>query len=389
MDKTSNCKPVSMLFLGVALDGTKLAASRTGGMYYSFKIYDYFRRLPMLRVDHDALSKMSARMLGRMTKLRFLSPYLLIMSRCQRYKYIFLSGAWDCPLFLLFSKLRGSKIVVFWFHRISLQPELGSKDRFIWRFKEWCQLKFSDRVVVISKSALNSIRELGFVGDGYVLAAPGLDKDIWVDRSSGYDPSRPGFRVICAASITPHKGIMDLLVAFADFVDTIGDSEERRGIVLDIVGNDQLDSALTLELNRVIRERGLTNNAFLRGRRSLQELMGFYRAASVFVHPSHYEGYGIVVLEAASFGLPIIVSNGGSLPEVVGDGQYGLVYPVGDRTALMRQIELVYRDVALRGNLSEKADELYHSAITWEESAKLIEAYLDRMEDALKFSSGG
>jgi len=306
----------------------------------------------------------------------------------ERYKYIFLSGAWDIPVYLLFSKLRGSKIVAFWFHRTSVQPELGSKDRFIWRLREWCQLKMADRVVVISKSTLNSIRELGFVGDDYVLAVPGMDKEVWTDRTSGYDPSRPGFKVVCVASLTPHKGIMDLLVAFADFLDTIEDSEERSGIILDFVGKET-DSAFTSELRGVIRDRGLKDNVFLRGRRGLQELMGYYQAASVFVHPSHYEGYGIVVQEAASFGLPIIVSNGGSLTEVVNDGQYGLVYPVSDRAALRQHLELVYRDVALREALSAKAAELYRAAITWEESGRLIEAYLGRMEDAPDFRAGG
>lgn len=389
MDKmsVSKCKP-SVLFIGIYLEGTRLAASRTGGLYYNFEIYEYFRRLLNIRADHDGVSSLSARMLGRMTKLRLLSPYLLIMRGRLNYKYIFTAYAWDSPIYLLISKLRGSKVVAFWYHRVSMQPELGWKDRFIWRLKEWCQLKIADRVVVISKSTLNSIRELGFVGDDYVLAAPGLDKEVWIDRTSGYDPSRPGLKVVCAASITPHKGIMDLLVAFADFLDTIGDSEERSGIILDIVGNDQLDSALTSELQGVIRGRGLTDNVFLRGRRSLHELMGFYRAASVFVHPSHYEGYGIVVLEAASFGLPIIVSNGGSLPEVVNGGQYGLVYPVGDRAALRQKLELAYRDVALRDALSAKAAELYRAAITWEESGRLIEAYLGRMEDASIFRAG-
>jgi glycosyltransferase involved in cell wall biosynthesis len=356
-------------------------------MYHTFKIYDYFRRLPRLRVDHDGISSLSPHMLGMMTKLHLGSLYLLIMRGRQRYKYIFVNGAWDCPMYLLFSKLRGSKIVAFWFHRTSIQPELGSKDRFIWRLREWCQLKMADRVVVISKNVLSSLRELGLVGEDYVLASSGIDKDVWIDRTSGYDSSRPGFKVVCVASIVPHKGIMDLLVAFADFLDAIEDSEERRGIILDVVGKE-IDSALTSELRGVIRDRGIKDNVFLRGRRRLQELMGYYRAASVFVHPSHYEGWGIVVLEAASFGLPIIVSNGGSLPEVVNDGQYGLVYPVSDRAALRQQLELVYRDVALRNALSAKATELYRASITWEESGRLIEAYLGRMEDAPKFRAG-
>lgn len=365
-----------MLFIGIALEGTRLADTRTGGMYYSFKIYDYFRRLPGFQVEHDAVSSLPPRVWGMMIKLHLVSLYLLIKRGRRRYDYIFVSGAWGCPLYLLFSRLRGSKIAAFWFHRTSNQPELRPASRLIERLREWCQLKLADYALVISKSTLNSLRELGFAGDDYVLAVPGLDKEVWSDRTSGYDPNSPGFRVICTASVLPQKGIMDLLVAFADFWDTVEDRGERSRIILDIVGNDQIDHAFTAELRGVIRSRGLEANVFLRGRRSLRELIGYYREASVFVHPSHYEGWGMVVPEAASFGLPIIVSDGGSLPEVVNEGEYGMVYPVEDRTALREKLELVYRDINRRAALSAKAAELYRRSITWEETGRLIEAYL-------------
>ncbi|TAK86017.1 MAG: glycosyltransferase family 1 protein [Betaproteobacteria bacterium] len=365
-----------LLFLGIAPDGTRLAEARTGGMYYACMAWDYFRRRGRYEVDDDGISSLSARQLGVLTKLRLGSLYLLIARGRKRYKYIFVSGAWDCPAFLLWSKLRGSKIVAFWFHRTSIQPELATRDRVVWRLKEWCQLKIADHAIAISKSTLRSLTDLGFSGTDYVLAAPGLDKEVWVDRTSGYDPFKGGFRVLCVASIAPHKGIMDLLVAFADFLDTVRDVAERRAITLDIVGNDQVDPVSTTELRRVIEEHGLGGNVSLRGRRHLQELMGFYRHASVLVCPSHYEGWGMVVLEAASFGLPVIVSNGGSLPEVVNDGEYGLIYPTGDRAALRQLLERVYRDAGLRAALSAKAAELYRAALTWEQTGALIEAYL-------------
>ncbi len=345
-------------------------------MYYASQTCDYFRRRGRYEVDDDGISSLSARQLGVLTKLRLGSLYLFLARGRRRYKYIFVSGAWDCPAFLLWSKLRGSKVVAFWFHRTSIQPQLGAKDRFFWRLKEWCQLKIADHAIAISKSTLRSLTELGFSGADYVLAAPGLDKEVWFDRTSGYDPFKRGFSALCVASVTPHKGIMDLVVAFADFLDTVQDVAERRAITLEIVGNDQIDPRLTSELRHVIGERCVGDNVFLRGRRGLQELMDFYREASVLVYPSHYEGWGMVVLEAASFGLPVIVSNGGSLPEVVNDGEYGLIYQAGDRAALRQLLERVYRDTGLRAALSAKAAELYRSALTWEQTGKLIEAYL-------------
>ncbi len=367
-----------MLFLGIALDGTRLADSRTGGMYYSFKIFEYFRRQPGLSVDHDGISSLAPRQWSLMIKLHLVSLYLLLTRGRTRYDCIFVSGAWGCALYLLFAKLRGSRVVALWFHRTSKQPELGSARRAIERLKEWSQLRIADAAVVISRSTLHSLRELGFVGDDYVLAPPGLDKDLWRDRTSSYDRDRPGFRIVCAGGVVPHKGVMDLVVAFAGLLDNVASQDERSALAMDIVGNDRLDPAFTADLHRLIRDRGIAENVFLRGKRPLRELMDYYRGAAVFVHPSRYEGWGMVVLEAASFGLPLIVSDGGALPEVVRNGEYGIVYRAGDCAALQEQLALLLRDKDRRTKLSAKAAALYRRAITWEDTGRLIETYLAR-----------
>jgi glycosyltransferase involved in cell wall biosynthesis len=50
-----------------------------------------------------------------------------------------------------------------------------------------------------------------------------------------------------------------------------------------------------------------------------EEIAGLYNSALLFILPSHYEGFGIPILEAMSFGVPVLCSNTGSLPEVGGD----------------------------------------------------------------------
>jgi glycosyltransferase involved in cell wall biosynthesis len=50
-----------------------------------------------------------------------------------------------------------------------------------------------------------------------------------------------------------------------------------------------------------------------------EAVIEFYRHADVFVYPSHYEGFGLPVLEAMTLGTPVVCSNNSSLPEVAGD----------------------------------------------------------------------
>lgn len=71
----------------------------------------------------------------------------------------------------------------------------------------------------------------------------------------------------------------------------------------------------------------------------------WYRRASVMVFPSLYEGYGWPVLEAMAFGLPVVCSNGGSLPEVAGTAAPCL--PPDDTDGFVREIEALLRDPAL------------------------------------------
>lgn len=79
---------------------------------------------------------------------------------------------------------------------------------------------------------------------------------------------------------------------------------------------------------------------------SQQELRRLYRAASLFVFPSHYEGFGWPPLEAMAAGCPVVSSDCGSLPEVVGAG--GIVVSGGDYDAMAQACDKLLSDKTLR-----------------------------------------
>ncbi len=82
------------------------------------------------------------------------------------------------------------------------------------------------------------------------------------------------------------------------------------------------------------------------------DLPGLYRAASVFCLPSHYEGFGLPALEAMAAGVPVVVSDRTSLPEIVGDA--GLLVDPDDPRAIARAVRRVWSDRELAGGLSER-----------------------------------
>ncbi len=66
------------------------------------------------------------------------------------------------------------------------------------------------------------------------------------------------------------------------------------------------------------------------------------------VHPAEIEGLGVALLQAAAAGVPVVATRAGGIPEVVRDGENGLLFDVGDRTALATAVARLLGDEALR-----------------------------------------
>jgi glycosyltransferase involved in cell wall biosynthesis len=104
-----------------------------------------------------------------------------------------------------------------------------------------------------------------------------------------------------------------------------------------------------------------------------EELPALYSAAQMFVFPSHYEGFGLPVLEAMACGTPVISSRASSLPEVVGDAGF-LVEP-NDPEQLAAAMELLALNPNVREDLRRRGHERA-GRFTWEAGATaLLDVY--------------
>src|SRR5690606_3746536 len=98
------------------------------------------------------------------------------------------------------------------------------------------------------------------------------------------------------------------------------------------------------EFKSKIQSFGLENIVFSHGKKYAGEKIEFFQKADVFIFPTyyHYETFGLVNLEAMQFGLPIIATPEGGIPEVVIDQETGFLVPQKDVTALADKIQLLY-----------------------------------------------
>lgn len=88
-----------------------------------------------------------------------------------------------------------------------------------------------------------------------------------------------------------------------------------------------------------------------------EETLGWMKAADVFVLNSRYEGLSHMLIEALMLGMPIVATKVGGNPEVITDGESGLLIPAGDAATLERTIARVLSDGELRARLSARAKE--------------------------------
>ena len=102
-------------------------------------------------------------------------------------------------------------------------------------------------------------------------------------------------------------------------------------------------------------------------------LSKFYDTADLFVMPSLFEGYGMVLAEAMARGLPIICTTGGAASETVPDAAALKVAP-GNSTALTAAIEKALGDKKLRARLADASWEMGRTLPPWTETTRRIAA---------------
>ena len=108
-----------------------------------------------------------------------------------------------------------------------------------------------------------------------------------------------------------------------------------------------------------------------------QQLLDWYRRATVFVMPSYFESFGLSVAEAMAFGLPVIASRSGALPELVENGVTGTLVPSGDPQALAEAIIGLLQNPALRQRLGQAGRKRVLVGLTAAQIAKqMLAVYL-------------
>ncbi|MEV8004895.1 glycosyltransferase family 4 protein [Streptomyces parvus] len=169
--------------------------------------------------------------------------------------------------------------------------------------------------------------------------------------------------ILCAARLVPRKGQDTLIRALPAVLRAVPDA------VLLLTG----DGPYARTLHRLAADTGVAHAVVLAGGRPHPEMPEHYAAADVFAMPCRtrrrgleVEGLGIVFLEAAAAGLPVLVGDSGGAPDTVRDGETGYVVDGRDTAAVADRLVALLRDRAAAAAMGERGRAWVREAWGWD-----------------------
>jgi glycosyltransferase involved in cell wall biosynthesis len=222
-------------------------------------------------------------------------------------------------------------------------------------------------VVVTSEATADVVRRLGVERERLAVVRPGTDVAPMATGSGG-----PDVRMLTVATLTPRKGHGILLEALS------GVPVDRWR--LDCVGSPDRSAGTAAQLVKQVEIHGLAERVRFLGELDDLSLEQCYAGADLFVLPTIYEGFGMVVGEALARGLPIVSTRTGAIPEMVPPDAGVLVAP-GELGALRDALTVMLMDAGRRERCAAAARRAARQLPTWTDATRAMVQALNRASE--------
>ncbi|RUO98037.1 MAG: glycosyltransferase [Hyphomicrobium sp.] len=223
-------------------------------------------------------------------------------------------------------------------------------------------LKRANHIIVTSRATKRIVTQhMAVLPDKITVAEPGTDP---AQRATG---TGAPLQILAVGAVLPRKGYDVLIEALAplkeiDWRLTIAGALDRHPQAVETV-------------QAAIRAHGLEDRVTLAGKVVPATLDRFYESADLFVSASLFEGYGMVLAEAMSRGLPIVLAAGGAAADTAGEAA-ALHVEAGNVSELTAALQRALTDKKLRDRLADAAWEAGRTLPTWHETARRFAAVI-------------
>lgn len=334
---------------------SKIRKTITGGHVYDNNLFDTIGELKDIELSHTwvgvnkKIPKLFCAFIEPIKTLFKSKADILVFnsSYCLRLLPVF-------PLLKLFPKKK-----VYTIHHHSIYLEFRGLKRQIYKTAEALCLKFSDKIIVPSPYIYDTLKKNKNPKDLLLWRIPFETKQEFI-------PLPITGNLTFTGTIEPRKGIIYLLKALKILQD------EKVEYYLNILGKIT-DKNYYIQLKKYIEDNNLKVN--FRGFVEMTEKNKILSETDIFVFPSILEGFGMVLVEAQVYGLPIVSFDNSAMPFTVKNNINGFTVSTGDSYALANRIKEIIIDRNLRNKLSEGAYKNLKSQWSKEEFNKTVKDY--------------
>ena len=336
----------------------------TGGQFYDFAFLQQLKSIKkdccVTLVDKDLGAGNSfLYMLKYVKKIRWISDFDIIISNSRLYPRLLL-------LFLLLKFFYTKKRTVVFHHHFNYMTQKGFK-RYIHKFLELSFLKTVDTVIIPSP----------YIRDLMIKYCPNI-KIEYLEIAFNHKDNinnrvkRKGNRLLFVGSVEPRKGV-EYLVDMVDYLVANG-----FYFHLTIVGGISSQSYYQFLISKLNKKR-LNEYVTFTGRISESHLEELFVESDIFTFPSLHEGYGMVLIEAMSYGLPVVAFSNSAMPYTVKNMKNGLLAENMNLADFSSKVLLLLKDQKLLKYLSQGAFETYVKSRTTDVLNEEISLFVNRL----------
>lgn len=236
-------------------------------------------------------------------------------------------------LFMWWSKLWNKKVIVH-FHAFSSETTINGKYQKVYKYL----FSHANKVIVLSQLWEKYVNETFHLGDKIQIIYNPCITEILPEKYTKQNI------ILYAGTVNARKGYTDMIKAFAK----IAFQYPNWKIVF--AGNGEIDNG-----TKLAKELGIDSQTQFLGWISGKDKDKIFKEASIFCLPSYAEGFPMAVLDAWAYGLPVITTPVGGIPDIAKDGENLLLFQPGDYNKLAIQMERIIKNNTLRNHLTEQS----------------------------------